>query len=271
MQKKINIATISVFVFLLISNLFSQQKLFMPRNIQQAYEKGTRSLDGKPGAEYWQNSADYKIEVEVDPLTYQISGSEEITYYNNSPDSLNRIVLRLYPNVFKKGSARDYSLNPEGVNDGVHLTKLIVGNEDIELENRSVYRVMNTIATIYLKEKIPPKSSTNLSIEWRFTLPTNVTWRSGIYDSTTAFVGYWYPQIAVYDDIDGWDYNNYGGQEEFYNDFKNFDVKITLPNNFGVWATGELQNPDIVLEEQILQKYLKANESDTVIRIIICR
>ena len=120
MQKKINIVAISLLVFLLFPNLFSQQELFIPRNIQAAYEKGTRSLDGKPGAEYWQNSADYKIEVEVDPSTYQIDGSEEIIYYNNSPDSLKRIVLRLYPNVFKKGSARDYSLIPEGVNDGVH-------------------------------------------------------------------------------------------------------------------------------------------------------
>ena len=110
MQKKIYIAIVSLLVFLLFSNLFSQQELFIPRNIKAAYEKGTRSLDGRPGAEYWQNSADYKIEVEVDPSTYQIVGSEEITYYNNSPDSLNRIVLRLYPNIFKKGSARDYSL-----------------------------------------------------------------------------------------------------------------------------------------------------------------
>ncbi|HEY6435904.1 MAG TPA: M1 family metallopeptidase, partial [Ignavibacteriaceae bacterium] len=246
----------------------SQQKLFIPRNIQAAYEKGTRSLDGRPGAEYWQNHSEYKIEVEVDPTTYKITGSEEITFYNNSPDSLNRIVLRLYPNVFKKGSARDYSFNPESANEGMNLTKLIVGDKDIDLENLSFYRVTNTIATIYFREKIPPKSFTKLSIEWSFNLPTNVTWRMGVYDSTTVLVGYWYPQIAVYDDINGWDDYNHGGQEEFYNDFSNFEVKITLPNNFGVWATGELQNPENVLVKQILQKYLKANESDTVINII---
>ncbi|MBS1238328.1 MAG: Aminopeptidase [Deltaproteobacteria bacterium] len=88
----------------------SQEKLFIPRNIQSAYEKGTRSPDGKPGSEYWQNSADYKIDVEVFLSTYQIIGKERITYYNNSPDSLKRIVLRLYPNIFKKGSTRDYSI-----------------------------------------------------------------------------------------------------------------------------------------------------------------
>jgi hypothetical protein len=90
----------------------------------------------------------------------------------------------------------------------------------------------------------------------------------GVYDSTSVFVGYWYPQIAVYDDVDGWDYYNYGGQVEFYNDFSNFDVSITLPNSFGVWATGELQNPEEVLSENIFERYSTARESDEVVRIV---
>jgi hypothetical protein len=248
--------------------LFSQEKLFIPRNIQTAYEKGTRSPDGKPGAEYWQNSAEYKIEVEVDPSTYLINGSEEITYYNNSPDTLKRIILRLYPNVFKKGSARDYSMIPEAVTDGVSIKKMSVGDRSLNLENRSIFRVTSTIAVIYLPEPIPPKSFENFSIEWSFNLSTKATLRMGVYDSTTVMVGYWYPQIAVYDDIDGWDYLNYGGQEEFYNDFANFDVSITMPNNFGVWATGELQNPDEVLSEKIFERYSAAKESDDVVRIV---
>ena len=246
----------------------SQEKLFIPRNIQSAYEKGTRSPDGKPGKEYWQNSSDYKIDVEVIPSTYEIIGNEKVTYYNNSPDSLTRIVLRLYPNIFKKGSARDYSVNPEGISDGVTITKIEIDDKSINLENRSIFRVTNTIAIIYLSEPVIPNSSIDLTIEWSFNLSPKATLRMGVYDSTTVFVGYWYPQVAVYDDIEGWDYYNYGGQVEFYNDFSNFDVNITLPNNFGVWATGELQNPEEVLSDNIFERYSSAQESDEIVKIV---
>jgi len=265
--KNINII-IALIIILPSSNALGQEKLFIPRNIQSAYEKGTRSPDGKPGKEYWQNSAEYKIDVEVIPSTYQIIGNEKITYYNNSPDSLKRIVLRLYPNIFKKGSARDYSVNPEGISDGVLITKIEINDKSINLENRSIFRVTSTIAIIYLPEAVAPNSSIDLTIEWSFNLSSKATLRMGVYDSTTVFVGYWYPQVAVYDDIEGWDYYNYGGQVEFYNDFSNFEVSITLPNNFGVWATGELQNPEEVLSENIYERYSAAKESDDVVRIV---
>jgi len=258
-------------LFFLLSitlELSGQQDLYIPQNIKPAYENGTRSYDGNPGVEYWQNSSGYKINVEFDPFTYKISGSEEITYYNNSPDTLKRIVLRLYPNVFKKGSTRDYPLSPEGVTDGMILNRISVNKREINLENSSVFRVVNTVATIYLYEYLPPHSSLTIETDWTFYLLPETRLRVGVYDSTTSFVGYWYPQIAVYDDIEGWDYYNYGGQEEFYNDFSNFDVRITVPNDFGVWATGELQNPGEVLSENIYQKYLQAKKSDTVVRII---
>jgi len=258
----------SIIIISISSTLFSQQELFIPRNIQSAYEKGTRSPDGKPGAEYWQNSADYKIQVEFDPSTYQVIGSEDIVYYNNSPDSLRRILLRLYPNIFKKGSARDYSINPDGVTDGVNVSKISVNGLSINLDNSSIYRVINTIAIIYLREPVAPESSVELSIDWSFNFSPESRLRMGVYDSTTVFAGYWYPQVAVYDDIEGWDYNNYGGQTEFYNDFSNFDVSITLPNNFAVWATGELQNPQDVLTEKFLKRYSSAKSSDEVVRIV---
>jgi hypothetical protein len=266
--KNIDIILLPLIATLFSFQSFSQEKLFIPRNIQVAYDKGTRSPDGKPGNEYWQNSAEYKIEVEVEPSAYLFNGSEEVTYYNNSPDTLKQIVLRLYPNVFKKGSARDYAMSPEAVTDGVLIKKISVGDRSINLENQSIFRVTNTTAGIYLSEPIPPKSSIDLEIEWSFSLSPKATLRMGIYDSTTVFIGYWYPQIAVYDDINGWDYFNYGGQEEFYNDFSNFEVSITVPNNFGVWATGELQNPEEVLTENIFERYSVANKSDDVVRIV---
>lgn len=267
-MKPSQIKIVLIFSILLTSSLQGQDDLYIPRDIQKTYNSGTRSLDGKPGPNYWQNSADYKIEAEFDPVNYLLNGREEITYYNDSPDSLNRIVMRLYPNIFKKGSARDYSILPEAVNDGVIIKNLSVDGHSINLENKSIFRVMSTVAIIYLPKAVQSNSSANISIEWSFTLPINFTLRIGVYDTSTFFIGYWYPQIAVYDDINGWDYLNYSGQAEFYNDFSNFEVSITAPKNFGVWATGELQNPEEVLTSEILGRYVSAKNSAEVIRII---
>lgn len=265
---KLTISSFSLFIILFSTVALCQDNLFIPRNILSAYEKGTRSFDGTPGSEYWQNSSDYKISVDVDPLTYLIDGTEEIIYHNNSPDSLNRIVLRLYPNIYKKGSVRDYAINADAVDDGILVKEIKVNGQTINLENVNRYRVQSSTAVIYLYELIPPNDSAKLSISWSFKLPSKVKLRAGVYDSTTAFVGYWYPQISVYDDIDGWDYYNYDGQTEFYNDFSNFEVSISIPNNFGVWATGELKNPESVFQKNFFDKYQFARHSDSVVRII---
>lgn len=267
-MKQIQILVLLLLVTSVNYPLICQDELFIPRNILEAYTNGTRLLDGKPGPNYWQNSADYKIEVEFDPVSYTLHGREEVLYKNNSPDSLNRIVIRLYPNIFKKGSVRDYSISSEAVNDGVTIKNLSVDGLSINIDNKNIFRVSSTIAIVYLPKSVQAKSSVNLSCEWSFTLPTTATLRMGVYDTTTVFVGYWYPQISVYDDVEGWDYYNYSGQAEFYNDFANFEVNITVPNNFGVWATGELQNPEEVLTPEIAKKYFAAKNSDEAVKII---
>ena len=90
----------------------------------------------------------------------------------------------------------------------------------------------------------------------------------GMYDSTSALIGYWYPQVSVYDDLDGWDMIPYTGIQEFYNDFANYDVELTVPNDFGVWGTGVLQNPEEVFSKEYLERYKTALTSDSVINII---
>jgi hypothetical protein len=248
--------------------LFGQQELYVPRNIQSAYEEGTRSISGKPGENYWQNSSDYKIKVELDPHENLLTGSEEITYYNNSPDTLKRIVIRLYQDILKKGGARDWPFPSEGVHDGVQLSKVIIGGEEVDMKDRKKFNRSGTNLLITLNESLPPNSQLNLYIDWSVLISDKVKIRMGAYDSTTFFIGFWYPQVAVYDDIDGWDRYNYTGQQEFYNDFSNFDVEIKVPNTFGVWAAGMLQNPDEMLNEKYLERYNLAHKSDEVVRII---
>jgi len=248
--------------------LFAQQELYMSRNIQSAYEEGTRSFSGMPGDNYWQNSSDYKIKVEVNPQENLLAGSEEITYFNNSPDTLTRIVIRLYQDILKKGGARDWPLPPESVHEGVQISKVVIAGEDVDMEDKKKFNRSGTNLLITLNEALPPNSRLNFSINWNVYISDKVKIRMGAYDSTSFFIAYWYPQVAVYDDIDGWDRYNYSGQQEFYNDFSNFDVEIKAPNTFAVWAAGKLQNPDELLNEKYLERYNLAQQSHEVIKII---
>lgn len=241
--------------------------LYIPVNVQKAYENGTRNYDGTPGKNYWQNSSDYKIKVFLEPKTRLISGEETITYYNNSPDTLTEIIFRLYQNMFKS-AARDFQLNDNLLTEGIKIKKLSINGSEINMNQDGVIKVNDTNMTLKLSDSLPPNSNINFKIAWEFVIPNGKAGRMGTIDSTTFFVGYWYPQISVYDDIDGWDKYLHTGWKEFYNDFSNFDVEITVPNNFSVWSTGILQNPSEIFNEKYLAKYELAHESDTVINII---
>ncbi|NNG26691.1 MAG: M1 family metallopeptidase, partial [Ignavibacteriaceae bacterium] len=268
MSKKSLIKIFILIIALPHLGLLGQQELYMPRNIQSAYEEGTRSFNGMPGDNYWQNSSDYKIKVEVDPQENLLTGSEEITYYNNSPDTLTRIVIRLYQDILKKGGARDWSLPSDGVHDGVQISKVIIAGKEVDMEDRKNFNRSGTNLLITLNEVLHPNSQLYLSIDWNVYISDKVKIRMGAYDSTSFFIAYWYPQVAVYDDIDGWDRYNYSGQQEFYNDFSNFDVEIKVPNTFAVWGAGELQNPEELLNEKYLVRYNLAHQSEDVVRIV---
>jgi hypothetical protein len=242
------------------------QSLYVPLEFEAAYEEGTRSLDGKPGPEYWQNRSDYKMNVTLNPLNGMITGSAVITYYNNSPDTLDRIVFRLYQNINKKGTQKDFPFAKDEFTDGIILSSLTVNKKNIGVKDTSLEYTGTNLVVKNLS--IAPKKQTVINVSWEFKVPTENFVRMGQYDSTTFFIAYWYPQVAVYDDIDGWDLIEYTGQTEFYNDFNNYDVNITVPNYYGVWATGNLENADKVLASQIYNRYNEAISSDKVVGII---
>lgn len=104
-----------------------------------------------------------------------------------------------------------------------------------------------------------PNSELNIEIKWQFVIPNDFKIRMGNYGDGNFFVAYWYPQISVYDDIDGWDNQDYQGTVEFYNDFNNYDIQIKIPAGYLAWATGELQNADKVLRKDILINMKKQN------------
>lgn len=248
----------------------AQTSLYIPRNILKAYEKGTRSFDGKPGANYWSNHSDYFIKTELIPETRTVKGHAWITYYNNSPDSLNQYVLRLYQDIYKKGNSRDGSFNTKDITDGVKIDTLIINGSGVNFESKD-YRVMRTATNLIVNRfpsKIAPGASGKIEVEWSFVLPKESRLRMGAYNDSTFYSAYWYPQIAVYDDVDGWDRQEYNGTTEFYNDKNNFDVEITVPGGFIVWATGVVQNAKENLKPEIFERYQKALASDEVVRII---
>ncbi len=257
-----------IIIGLLLSSSFPSD-LKMPKEIKKAYEKQTRSYDGKPGTNYWQNFSEYKIKAEVKPVTRVLTGSEQIIYYNNSPDTLKQLVLKLYQNMYKKGAARNSELTPETITDGVQISNLKINDMAISLNtDDKIISYQGTNLIIKLSSPLPPKSNKQIDVDWSFTIPKGTNIRIGTYDSTTFFVGYWYPKIAVYDDINGWDMLSYDGEHEFYFDYSNMNVEIKVPAGFGVWATGILQNPEEVLNDSYLKRYNKSLVSDSLINII---
>ncbi|MES2732307.1 MAG: M1 family metallopeptidase [Bacteroidota bacterium] len=262
--------------------------LYVPLEIQRAYQRGTRTITGKPGPNYWQNRSDYTISAELNPATRTLRGQETVVYTNNSPDTLRQLVIRLYPDIFKKGNARDKAVNPDDINNGVNISQLSINGTSIDLEKASnklvaanTHRVSRagTNLSISLNSTIQgipspmnasilPKGTLRLQVTWDYVIPKETHIREGAYGENTFFVAYWYPQIAVYDDIDDWDTMDYTGTQEFYNDFSNFNVEVKVPNGFLVWATGVWQNAKEVLTPNYLNRYQTATQSAEVVHVV---
>ncbi len=269
-MKKPVFSLMLIFILATLMKSFAQEPgLYIPLNIQKAYENKTRSLDGKPGQNYWQNSADYIINLDFNPETRLLKGNEKIKYFNNSPDTLKEIIIHLYPDFFKKGNARDKNIDFSDESDGVIIEKIAINNKETDISPQSKkMKIYHTWLKLKLDSPILPKSSLMLDISWKYTLNLGSHIRTGTVDSSSFFIAYFFPHVAVYDDIHGWNKYNYTGTTEFYNDFSNYEVSINIPENFIVWATGLLQNPEEVLSEKVLQRYKLAMTSDSIIHII---
>ena len=244
----------------------AQTTLFFPRNLQKAYTAGTRSWDGKPGPKYWQNRADYVIRASLEPKTRRLSGEETITYVNNSPDTLQQIRFKLQHDLYKKGGLRYSDVIPSDVDDGVLVETLTYNGRTVDVKDRPR---ANTFMNVQLgSTPLLPKTTATLTVRWSYTLPAGEgASRECVCDSTTFFIAYWYPQIAVYDDLNGWASAPYSGLQEFYHEFGNYDVTFTWPAGFQMWATGEWQNAAALLTPAVLDRWKNAHTSAQVTSI----
>jgi peptidase M1-like protein len=267
-MRKISVPVIIVCILVVINiGLHGQTSIKMPLEIAKAYQTGTRSSDGNPGPNYWQNYSDYNINASLLTEESKLVGNAAIVYHNNSNDSLKEIVIRLYPDFFKKGNARSWTIGNDDLTDGTFISNFKIAGKNIDLKNRNEVRRTATNLIVNLEKTINPGDSAHIEIDWEIMIPRKTWARMGNYGNDRFFVAYWYPQIAVYDDIDGWDKIEYYGTVEFYNDFNNYDVTITTPPQFTVWATGDLMNMDQIYKARVVEKYTKASSSDEIINI----
>jgi len=243
-----------------------ERGLYCPLEIQKAYKNETRSRDGRPGTRYWQNRAEYAITAEIDTARRAVIGGEEVYYYNDSPDTLMRLVVRLYHDVYWIRGARDLDFPKTGMAGSMVVSSCAVN--DAELPGIEDCESHGTNLFIPLRDPLNPGERLKLSVRWSYRMPIESHVRGDAHAGSAYFVSCWYPQIAVYDDIAGWDECEYRGTPEHYNDFADFDVRITAPGGFVVWATGEVQNPDDVLSKSILARYAKALTSDKIAAIV---
>ena len=237
--------------------------LYMPRDVQEAFRKGTRSPDGRPGPNYWQNRARYNIAVRAAPPDRTVRGSEQITYYNNSPDTLANPVFKLLVNIHKPGAPRGGGASANYLTPGVRIDTLLVNNQPTPWPNA---QNAFTNARLRLPKPLLPHDSVHFDIKWHYEISKEGN-REGMTDSTTWFIAYFYPRVAVFDDYNGWDTMEFTDVQEFYSDFNDYDVAVTVPANFVVWGTGSLLNASEVLQPAILQRFNQSLTSDSTIRI----
>ncbi len=242
----------------------AQTELPLTRTIATTYAKGTRSPSGAPGRMYWQNTATYNLQVQFTPATRRVSGVAEIAYVNKSPDTLLNILFKLYPNLYQKGAQRLMTIEPEDVTDGMLITSLTVnGNET----KPSDWHIGGTNMSLRIPPLFPGQTI-RFTIRYDYDLNKNSHIRTGEVDGGAWFLAYFFPRIAVYDDIDGWNRNPYLGTQEFYNDFCDFNLSVTVPKDYLVWATGDWLNCSEVLAPGFCDRLAAAERSDGVTTII---
>lgn len=250
--------------------LVAQPAIYVARDFKQAVRNNTRTLDGRPGAAYWQNRAAYELDVTVNPQKKQAVGKARITYTNNSPDALRALNLKLIQNVHLPRAVRAAPMDEAYLTDGIHLANIRANGKAIAWDNAAVQGSDDpTNAWLNLPKALEAGQSVNIELEWAYEIQTSQNeHREGMVDSTSLYCAYWYPRIAVYDDISGWDLIPHNVQTEFYNDFSDYDVTIRVPEGFVVWATGELANAKEVLQDPYLGRLQQSYQSDEIIKIV---
>ncbi len=243
------------------------QELYQPRSIKKVYENGTHTMDGKPGKNYWENHARYDISITTTPPDRNIQGRERIVYTNNSPDTLKYLVIKLFLNIHRPGAPRDQGATPDYLTSGVHIDHFTENGQEGAWKH---YPDLFTWHPVGLFQPLNPGDSITLTFDWHYEISLKSN-REGMIDSTTYYLAYFYPRVAVYDDYNGWDMMDFMEDKEFYSDFNDYKVTFHVPKNFVVWGTGTLEHPETDLQPAVLDRYKESLHSDVPIHIITAK
>jgi hypothetical protein len=249
---------------------FDPQALFAP-GFYGDLHLATRSSNGAPSASYWQNRADYTLSVTLDTARNELEGSANIRYTNNSPDSLVSLWLYLDQQTYRPDARSNFltSAPAGGHTEGYHLSSVKVEQDGVAVDAQ--YVVTDTRLQIRLKKALPAKGGRiGILIGYRYSVPGDfgnrtdfVSTRNGkIYE-----IAQWYPRMCVYDDRQGWNTLPFLGAGEFYDEYGDFDYRVTVPWDMIVAGSGELQNPAAVLTAKQLTRLASARNSDKTVMI----
>jgi hypothetical protein len=236
-----------------------------------------REGSGRPGPRYWQQRVDYTIAVRLDTATHTISGRETIRYTNHSPDTLRYIWLQLDQNLFRDNS-RGALLNPPDARFAARGFKGGFVIDAVRSVGASARRSASlrttengTMMRVDLNRPLPPGGSTSFELGYSFQVPEHGADRMGREQFPQGWlyeIAQWYPRLAVYDDVRGWNTEPYLGQGEFYLEYGDIDFAITVPRGFIVAGTGRLTNPVEVLTATERARLARALHSDSTVAII---
>ncbi|CAM2835245.1 M1 family metallopeptidase [Komagataeibacter xylinus] len=228
-----------------------------------------RSGDGTPGPMAWKNQADYRIAVTLDPATHELTGEETVTYHNNSPSSLPVLWVQLDQNMYRADSRRAAMSGPAGAphTDGMQIGSVTLMEGTATQEVTPL--ISDTRMQITLPHPLAPGRMQVFRVRWHYTMPGAWGGRTAVSPSKNGDIyeiAQFYPRMAVFDDVRGWDTLPYVG-DEFYLDYGSFDYAVTVPASFLVVGSGALVNPAQVLSPAQQLRLAQARRSDTRVMI----
>lgn len=226
---------------------------------------------GAPGPGYWQQAADYRIDVELLPETRTVRGRETVDYHNHSPHTLDYVWVHLEQNCLRPDSISTLTdggslMGGESdTTDGVALQKVASGGSRLD------YTVHDTMMRIDLPAPLQPGQTFQFEVEWSFVVPQRVFRRYGTMETAKGTIwelAQWFPAVAVYDDVHGWNTLPYIGGGEFYTNFGTYQLNITAPRDHVVVASGELLNPQDVFTAEQQERFARAKQSEETVVVI---
>ena len=238
------------------------QQLYMPRNVQKAIAKGTRTTTGVPGAKYWQNRGNYDISATVNVTQKTVSGKEKIVYANNSPDTLRAVFIRFVNNIHKPEAPRAGLVSKDFLTTGLRILSFMADGTGYTINSDN----WGTVNMVKLQTPVAPGAQATFDIEWDYPL-SKLSGREGQIDPNTFFCAYFYPRISVYDDYNGWDRLPHTDGGEFYNDFNDYTVSVKVPTNYIVWATGTLENAKEVLQPGAFKRFRESLTGNRIVHV----